>query len=84
MHLFLHIFAELFFLFCSKVDGSKTYVLKFDMHCQCNGCIKKINDGVKEISLSEGTQIVHSFFMVTYLAAKKNVFPFDSLICSSG
>ncbi|XP_039779060.1 uncharacterized protein LOC120646669 isoform X2 [Panicum virgatum] len=36
-----------------KVYGSKTYVLKFDMHCQCNGCIKKINDGVKEISLSE-------------------------------
>ncbi|PUZ56288.1 hypothetical protein GQ55_5G284300 [Panicum hallii var. hallii] len=36
-----------------KVDGSKTYVLKFDMHCQCNGCIKKINDGVKEISLSD-------------------------------
>ncbi|XP_025815476.1 uncharacterized protein LOC112892551 [Panicum hallii] len=36
-----------------QVDGSKTYVLKFDMHCQCNGCIKKINDGVKEISLSD-------------------------------
>jgi hypothetical protein len=44
-----------------QVDGSKTYVLKFDMHCQCNGCIKKINDGVKEISLSEGTQILLSF-----------------------
>ncbi|CAN6239033.1 unnamed protein product [Urochloa humidicola] len=39
-----------------KVDGSKTYVLKFDMHCKCNGCIKKINDGVKEISLSKGVE----------------------------
>lgn len=34
---------------------SKTCVLKVSMHCQCNGCIKKINDGVKEIALSEGT-----------------------------
>ncbi|CAL5020240.1 unnamed protein product [Urochloa decumbens] len=39
-----------------KVDGSKTYILKFDMHCKCNGCIKKINGGVKEISLSEGVE----------------------------
>ncbi|XBI50204.1 uncharacterized protein LOC119324664 [Triticum dicoccoides] len=35
---------------------SKTYVLKVSMHCQCNGCIKKINDGVKEIALSEGVE----------------------------
>lgn len=38
-----------------KDNGSKTFVLKVDMHCQCNGCVKKINDGVKEINLSEGT-----------------------------
>ncbi|TKW42288.1 hypothetical protein SEVIR_1G374200v4 [Setaria viridis] len=39
-----------------NIDGSKTFVLKFDMHCKCNGCIKKINDGVKEISLSKGVE----------------------------
>uniref|UniRef100_A0A0A9GF48 HMA domain-containing protein n=1 Tax=Arundo donax TaxID=35708 RepID=A0A0A9GF48_ARUDO len=38
------------------VDGSKTCVLKFDMHCQCNGCVKKINGAVKEISRSEGVE----------------------------
>ncbi|CAN6273954.1 unnamed protein product [Urochloa humidicola] len=38
-----------------KVGGSKTYVLKFDMHCKCNGCIK-INDAVKDISLLEGVE----------------------------
>ncbi|KAF8691749.1 hypothetical protein HU200_040141 [Digitaria exilis] len=26
------------------------------MHCQCHGCIKKINDGLKDISLSEGVE----------------------------
>ncbi|KAJ1281642.1 hypothetical protein BS78_04G321300 [Paspalum vaginatum] len=39
-----------------KVQGSKTYILKFEMHCQCNGCVKKISEGVKEISLSEGVE----------------------------
>ncbi|XP_062217608.1 heavy metal-associated isoprenylated plant protein 19-like [Phragmites australis] len=39
-----------------KGTGSRTYVLKFDMHCQCNGCVKKINDGLKEISRSEGVK----------------------------
>lgn len=39
-----------------KVDGSKTFFLKFDMHCQCNGCVKKISEGVKEIRLSEGVE----------------------------
>uniref|UniRef100_A0A0A9CY60 HMA domain-containing protein n=1 Tax=Arundo donax TaxID=35708 RepID=A0A0A9CY60_ARUDO len=38
------------------LDGSKTYVLKFDMHCQCNGCVKKINGAVKQISHSEGLE----------------------------
>ncbi|KAK3159476.1 hypothetical protein QOZ80_2AG0150580 [Eleusine coracana subsp. coracana] len=36
--------------------GSKTYVLKVDMHCECTGCVKKITDGIKEISLSEGVE----------------------------
>ncbi|KAL6911252.1 hypothetical protein ACP4OV_000057 [Aristida adscensionis] len=35
---------------------ANTCVLRFDMHCQCNGCVKKINDGIKEISLSEGVE----------------------------
>ncbi|CAO2040188.1 unnamed protein product [Urochloa humidicola] len=26
------------------------------MHCKCNGCTKKINDAVKDISLSEGVE----------------------------
>ncbi|KAK3155660.1 hypothetical protein QOZ80_2BG0206020 [Eleusine coracana subsp. coracana] len=26
------------------------------MHCECNGCVKKITDGIKEISLSEGVE----------------------------
>lgn len=39
-----------------KDNGSKTFVLKVDMHCQCNGCVKKINDGIKEINLSEGVE----------------------------
>ncbi|XBH65758.1 uncharacterized protein [Aegilops tauschii subsp. strangulata] len=39
-----------------KSNVSKTCVLKVIMHCQCNGCIKKINDGVKEIALSEGVE----------------------------
>lgn len=39
-----------------KDNVSKTYVLQVIMHCQCNGCIKKINDGVKEIALSEGVE----------------------------
>ncbi|XP_024316439.1 uncharacterized protein LOC100845509 isoform X2 [Brachypodium distachyon] len=37
-----------------KDNALKTYVLKVNMHCCCNGCIKKIKDGVKEIILSEG------------------------------
>uniref|UniRef100_A0ACD5YQC5 Uncharacterized protein n=1 Tax=Avena sativa TaxID=4498 RepID=A0ACD5YQC5_AVESA len=39
-----------------KNNVSKTYVLKVVMHCQCNGCMKKINDGVREIALSEGVE----------------------------
>ncbi|TVU27707.1 hypothetical protein EJB05_19204 [Eragrostis curvula] len=35
---------------------SRIYVLKVDMHCECTGCIKKITDGIKEISLSEGVE----------------------------
>ncbi|XP_066328840.1 uncharacterized protein [Miscanthus floridulus] len=42
---------------CKPGGGSKTYVLKLDMHCQCNGCVKKIKDGVKEISISEATGV---------------------------
>ncbi|KAL6591507.1 hypothetical protein ACP70R_050010 [Stipagrostis hirtigluma subsp. patula] len=37
-----------------KGNGLMACVLKLDMHCQCNGCVKKINDGIKEISHSEG------------------------------
>ncbi|KAF0935422.1 hypothetical protein E2562_032677 [Oryza meyeriana var. granulata] len=37
-------------------NGLKTFVFNVDMHCKCNGCIKKINDGMKRISLSEGVE----------------------------
>uniref|UniRef100_A0A0E0CT50 DYW domain-containing protein n=1 Tax=Oryza meridionalis TaxID=40149 RepID=A0A0E0CT50_9ORYZ len=33
-----------------------TSVFSIDMHRKCNGCIKKINDGMKRISLSEGVE----------------------------
>lgn len=40
-----------------KAGVSKTYVLKLDMHCQCNGCVKKMKDAVKEMmSLSQGVE----------------------------
>jgi len=39
-----------------KYNVSRTYVLKVTMHCECNGCIKKINDGVREIAHSEGVE----------------------------
>ncbi|XP_021316068.1 uncharacterized protein LOC110435067 isoform X3 [Sorghum bicolor] len=41
---------------CKAGGSSKTYVLKLDMHCQCYGCVKKIKDGVKEMSLSQGVE----------------------------
>lgn len=42
---------------CKAAGGSKTYVLKLDMHCQCNGCVKKMEDAVKEMmSLSQGVE----------------------------
>lgn len=42
---------------CKAAGGSKTYVLKLDMHCQCNGCVKKMRDAVKEMmSLSQGVE----------------------------
>uniref|UniRef100_A0ACD6ASG0 Uncharacterized protein n=1 Tax=Avena sativa TaxID=4498 RepID=A0ACD6ASG0_AVESA len=39
-----------------KDNASKTCVLKVVMHCQCNGCMKKISDAVREIALSEGVE----------------------------
>uniref|UniRef100_A0A0D3FC47 DYW domain-containing protein n=1 Tax=Oryza barthii TaxID=65489 RepID=A0A0D3FC47_9ORYZ len=39
-----------------KANGLKTFVFSVDMHRKCNGCIKKINDGMKRISLSEGVE----------------------------
>uniref|UniRef100_A0A0E0K6X7 HMA domain-containing protein n=1 Tax=Oryza punctata TaxID=4537 RepID=A0A0E0K6X7_ORYPU len=39
-----------------KANGLKTSLFSVDMHRKCNGCIKKINDGMKRISLSEGVE----------------------------